>query len=55
MSLTDDITIFNPSTFFIVIHTIYGLDLEVQLTPVMQLYVKASVSNKGNLIGGFGF
>ncbi|XP_034734967.1 mucin-2-like [Etheostoma cragini] len=47
----DDITIFKPSTFFIVIHTNYGLDLEIQLSPIMQIYIKASVSNKGQLTG----
>ncbi|XP_050929287.1 mucin-5B [Lates calcarifer] len=47
----DDITAFSPSTFFIVIHTTYGLDLEIQLTPIMQVYIKASVSNKGELSG----
>uniref|UniRef100_A0AAZ1XGF3 VWFD domain-containing protein n=1 Tax=Oreochromis aureus TaxID=47969 RepID=A0AAZ1XGF3_OREAU len=47
----DDITIFHPSTFFLVIHTTYGLDVEIQLTPVMQVYIKANVSNKGKLIG----
>ncbi|XP_078112357.1 LOW QUALITY PROTEIN: mucin-5B-like [Sander vitreus] len=47
----DDITIFKPSTFFIVIHTNYGLDLEIQLSPIMQIYIKASVSNKGQLMG----
>ncbi|XP_039988196.1 mucin-2-like [Xiphias gladius] len=47
----DDITVFSPSTFFIVIHTTYGLDLEIQLTPIMQVYIKASVSNKGKLNG----
>ena len=50
-SLTDDITVFSPSTFFIVIHTTYGLDLEIQLTPIMQVYIKASVSNKRKLKG----
>ncbi|XP_029289228.1 LOW QUALITY PROTEIN: mucin-2-like [Cottoperca gobio] len=49
--LMDDVTIFKPSTFFIVIHTSYGLDLEVQLLPIMQVYIKASVSNKGKLRG----
>uniref|UniRef100_A0A7N6BXK0 Mucin 5AC, oligomeric mucus/gel-forming n=1 Tax=Anabas testudineus TaxID=64144 RepID=A0A7N6BXK0_ANATE len=47
----DDFKLFRPSTFFIVIHTIYGLDLEIQLTPFMQVYIKAGVSKKGNLIG----
>ncbi|XP_075325432.1 mucin-2-like [Odontesthes bonariensis] len=35
---TDDITIFSPSTFFIVIHGTFGFDLEIQLVPIMQLY-----------------
>ncbi|XP_042267675.1 mucin-2-like [Thunnus maccoyii] len=47
----DGITIFSPSTFYIVIHTTYGLHLEIQLTPIMQVYIKASVSNKGKLSG----
>ncbi|KAL7402045.1 hypothetical protein ABVT39_008606 [Epinephelus coioides] len=47
----DDVTVFKPSTFFIVIHTSYGLHLEIQLSPIMQIYIKASVSNKGKLRG----
>ncbi|XP_053175820.1 mucin-5B-like [Scomber japonicus] len=47
----EDITIFSPSTFYIVIHTTYGLHLDIQLTPIMQVYIKASVSNKGKLKG----
>ncbi|KAK2917760.1 mucin-5AC-like [Channa argus] len=47
----NDATVFSPSTFFIVIHTTYGLDLEIQLTPIMQLHIRASVSNKGILSG----
>lgn len=52
-SYLDEVTVFQPSTFYIVIHTIYGLDLEIQVIPIMQVYIKASVSLKGNLIGGF--
>nr|XP_046250588.1 mucin-5AC-like [Scatophagus argus] len=48
---TDNIMVFKPSTFFIVIHTTFGLDLEIQLTPIMQVYIKVSVSNKGKLSG----
>ncbi|KAG7240326.1 hypothetical protein INR49_027014 [Caranx melampygus] len=47
----DDVTVFSPSTFFVVISTTYGLHLEIQLAPLMQVYIKASVSNKGKLIG----
>ena len=52
-SSTDDVTVFSPSTFFILVHTTFGLDVEIQLTPVMQVYIKASVSNKGKLKGRF--
>lgn len=44
--------VFTPSTFFIVVHTNYGIDLEIQITPIMQLYIKACYSNKGTLRGG---
>ncbi|KAM4618231.1 mucin-5B-like [Polymixia lowei] len=47
----DEITVFKPSTFYIVVHTIYGLQLEIQLTPVMQLYITVSSSHKGNIYG----
>ncbi|XP_054631461.1 mucin-2-like [Dunckerocampus dactyliophorus] len=47
----DDITIFSPSTFYIVIHTVYGLQLEIQLTPIMQVHIKAGLSHSGKLHG----
>ncbi|XP_028285773.1 mucin-5AC-like [Parambassis ranga] len=47
----DDVTIYSPSTFFILIHTTYGLDIEIQLVPVMQVYLKVNVSNKEKLNG----
>uniref|UniRef100_A0A3Q3FYF4 VWFD domain-containing protein n=1 Tax=Labrus bergylta TaxID=56723 RepID=A0A3Q3FYF4_9LABR len=50
-SFLDDVTILSPSTFFVVISTSYGLHLEIQLTSVMQIYIKANVSNKGKLKG----
>lgn len=43
--------VFMPSTFFIVVHTKYGIDLEVQIVPVMQLYIKACDVTKGTLRG----
>lgn len=55
VSSTDDITIFSPSTFYIVIHTTYGFHLDIQLTPIMQVYIKASVSKKGKLKGMLSF
>ncbi|XP_061678202.1 mucin-5AC-like [Syngnathoides biaculeatus] len=48
---TDDITIFSPSTFYVVVHTVYGLHLEIQVTPVMQVYIKVSLPHKGKLQG----
>ncbi|XP_041650556.1 mucin-5AC-like [Cheilinus undulatus] len=48
---TDDVTIFRQSSFFIVISTSYGLHLEIQLTPIMQVYIKASMSTKGKVMG----
>uniref|UniRef100_A0A672H295 Uncharacterized protein n=1 Tax=Salarias fasciatus TaxID=181472 RepID=A0A672H295_SALFA len=50
-SLTDDVVIFKPSSFFIVVHTTYGFDIEVQLVPVMQVYIRACSSRKGRLQG----
>lgn len=47
--------VFMPSTFFIVVHTNYGIDLEIQITPVMQLHIKACSSNKGKLRGVISF
>ncbi|MEQ2316006.1 hypothetical protein AMECASPLE_028228, partial [Ameca splendens] len=46
-----DIAIFRPSTFFIVIHTSFGFDLEIQLVPIMQIYIRAGVSLKGKILG----
>uniref|UniRef100_A0A8C6Q3S8 Mucin 5B, oligomeric mucus/gel-forming n=1 Tax=Nothobranchius furzeri TaxID=105023 RepID=A0A8C6Q3S8_NOTFU len=50
-ALLDDVTIFSPSSFFIVIHTTFGLELEIQLNPLLQIYVKASASLKESLQG----
>uniref|UniRef100_A0A672Y980 VWFD domain-containing protein n=1 Tax=Sphaeramia orbicularis TaxID=375764 RepID=A0A672Y980_9TELE len=46
-----DLTIFQPSTFYIVVHTMSGLDLEIQIEPIMQIYIKSFVSHKGKLTG----
>uniref|UniRef100_A0A672GMY7 Uncharacterized protein n=1 Tax=Salarias fasciatus TaxID=181472 RepID=A0A672GMY7_SALFA len=46
-----DVVIFKPSSFFIVVHTTYGFDIEVQLVPVMQVYIRACSSRKGRLQG----
>ncbi|XP_062432327.1 mucin-5AC-like [Rhea pennata] len=35
-----NVTIFRPSSFFIVLHTNFGLQLEIQITPIMQVFVR---------------
>ncbi|XP_056138441.1 mucin-2 [Lampris incognitus] len=47
----DHVTIFKPSTFYIVVHTTYGLQLKIQLIPIMQLFITARPSLKGRLHG----
>ncbi|XP_037834157.1 mucin-2 isoform X8 [Kryptolebias marmoratus] len=47
----DEFIIFSPSSFFIMLHTSFGFDLEIQFVPIMQLFIKASVSLKGSLMG----
>ncbi|CAL8356582.1 unnamed protein product [Lota lota] len=47
----DDITVFKPSTFFVIVYTADGLQLEIQIVPTMQLYIKADASYKGQLLG----
>uniref|UniRef100_A0A3P8Z266 VWFD domain-containing protein n=1 Tax=Esox lucius TaxID=8010 RepID=A0A3P8Z266_ESOLU len=46
-----NVTIFKPSTFYIVVQTSYGLRLEIQLTPIMQVYITACSSLKGKTQG----
>ncbi|XP_072841738.2 mucin-5AC isoform X2 [Pogona vitticeps] len=46
-----NVTIFKPSSFFIVVHTNFGLQLEIQLVPIMQLFVRVDPSYKGKTCG----
>ncbi|XP_069037957.1 mucin-5AC-like [Lepisosteus oculatus] len=46
-----DVVIFRPSTFYIIVQASLGLQLQVQLTPVMQVYITVSSSNKGQTCG----
>ncbi|XP_049330375.1 mucin-5B-like isoform X2 [Astyanax mexicanus] len=46
----DQVTVFRPSTYFIIAHT-PSLQLVIQTVPVMQLYIVANSQNKGNLSG----
>ncbi|XP_069326777.1 mucin-6 [Eulemur rufifrons] len=46
-----NVTIFRPSTFFIVAQTGLGLQLEVQLVPLMQLFVRLDPALRGRTCG----
>ncbi|KAL0968823.1 hypothetical protein UPYG_G00272330 [Umbra pygmaea] len=46
-----DVTIFQPSTYYIVAQMSYGIILVVQLTPIMQVYITASSSLKEQTVG----
>ncbi len=41
-----DVMIFKPTTFFIIVQTSFGLELEIQLIPIMQVYIKVDVTYK---------
>nr|XP_046205168.1 mucin-5AC-like [Oncorhynchus gorbuscha] len=36
------VTIFRASSFFVIVQTTFGLQLEIQLSPIMQVYIAAS-------------
>ncbi|XP_040607306.1 mucin-5B [Mesocricetus auratus] len=44
-------TIFSPSSFFIVVQTGMGLQLQVQLVPIMQVFVRLDPSYHGQMCG----
>ncbi|XP_010074435.1 PREDICTED: mucin-5AC-like, partial [Pterocles gutturalis] len=46
-----NVTIFRPSSFFIVLQTTFGLQLQVQLVPLMQLFIDLNPSLKGQTCG----
>ncbi|XP_069480068.1 mucin-2-like [Ambystoma mexicanum] len=46
-----DFHIFRPSSFFIIVHLNIGLQLQIQLVPIMQLYILAEPSFRGKLCG----
>ncbi|KAM9191332.1 mucin-6 [Mergus octosetaceus] len=46
-----DITIFRQSSMFIQIHTVFGLEVLVQTSPVFQAYVKVGSQFKGRTLG----
>lgn len=49
--LTANTTIFSPSSFFIVVQTGLGLQLQVQLVPIMQVFVRLDPSYRGQMCG----
>ncbi|KAG2462999.1 MUC5B protein, partial [Polypterus senegalus] len=48
---TADVTIFKPSTFYLIIQTSFGLQLKIQLIPIMQVYIKLDQSYKQQTCG----
>ncbi|XP_058704055.1 mucin-5AC-like [Poecile atricapillus] len=46
-----NVTIFRPSSFFIILQTTFGLQLQVQLVPSMQVYIDLDPSHKGQTCG----
>ncbi|MBN3291677.1 MUC5B protein, partial [Polypterus senegalus] len=48
---TGNFTAFNPSTFHVIIDTSFGLQLQIQLSPLMQVYVTIDASYKSNTCG----
>ncbi|XP_064423158.1 mucin-5AC-like [Latimeria chalumnae] len=46
-----NVKIFKPSTFFIILQTSFGLQLQVQLVPTMQLYIQLPTTYKTQTCG----
>ncbi|XP_075609145.1 LOW QUALITY PROTEIN: mucin-5AC [Balearica regulorum gibbericeps] len=46
-----NVTIFRSSSFFIILQTTFGLQLQVQLVPLMQLFIDLDPSHKGQTCG----
>ncbi|XP_075422777.1 uncharacterized protein LOC142463850 [Ascaphus truei] len=45
------VTIFKPSTFFIIVQTKIGIQLQIQLVPTMQIYITVDPSFKNHVCG----
>lgn len=48
---TGNVTLFRPSTFFIVAQTNLGLQLDIQLVPIMQVFVRLGPELRGLTCG----
>ncbi|XP_060260357.1 mucin-5AC isoform X2 [Ovis aries] len=46
-----NVTLFRPSTFFIIAQTQLGLQLDIQLVPIMQVFVRLAPQNRGQSCG----
>ncbi|XP_044538022.1 mucin-5B [Gracilinanus agilis] len=46
-----NVTIFQPSTYFVLVHAAFGLLLQIQLVPIMQLSVQLDPSFRGQMCG----
>lgn len=46
-----DVMVFRPTTFFIIVQTSFGLELEIQLIPIMQVYIKVDATYKQKTTG----
>ncbi|XP_078077489.1 uncharacterized protein LOC144499246 [Mustelus asterias] len=49
--VTANYTVFKPSTFHILLETRFGLQLQVQIVPLMQVYITLEQSYKGKTCG----
>uniref|UniRef100_A0AAY4ERV6 VWFD domain-containing protein n=1 Tax=Denticeps clupeoides TaxID=299321 RepID=A0AAY4ERV6_9TELE len=48
---TGGVKIFQPSTFFIIVQASSGIELQIQLIPVMQVYITASPAHRQKICG----
>lgn len=51
MNLTAYLSVFKPSSFYILISTSFGIKLMVQLSPIMQVFVSADPLLNGTTAG----
>ncbi|TSM20285.1 Mucin-5AC [Bagarius yarrelli] len=53
---TAGVNIFHPTTFYIIVQTSFGLQMEIQLVPIMQVYITLDATHKQKVLGtGVGF
>ncbi len=47
----EELTVFKPSSFYILVSTKVGIQVIVQLSPIMQVFITADTSLKGKTSG----